>query len=269
MKIAIVTGASSGLGREFVSQIVKKEKEIEEIWIIARREDKLQALKQEMEEKETNTVRKIKKEIRVFPLDLLKEESFEKIQQLLVEEKPEIQILVNAAGFGKIGSSESVGMLASKRMIQLNCEAAVTLTLLTIPYMHAGSRILEICSTAAFQPFQFLNVYAASKAFLFRFTRALWVELLPKKIHVTAVCPYWIKDTEFIAGASDTEGSKKEIRQFPLASKVHTVASYSLWASKVGFSVATPGIVCTLHRIFAKMIPEKWMMGLWALGRRI
>ncbi|MCI5595512.1 MAG: SDR family NAD(P)-dependent oxidoreductase [Lachnospiraceae bacterium] len=114
MRIAVVTGASSGLGKEYIRQIADKMPKLDEIWAIA----------------------------------------------------------------------------------------------ICLPYMKAKSRILEICSTAAFQPFQYLNVYAASKAFLYRYSRALAVELRSRKITVTAVCPYWIKDTEFIPIARQNSDDK-------------------------------------------------------------
>ena len=120
---------------------------------------------------------------------------------------------------------------------------------------------MEICSTSGFQPFQYLNVYAASKAFLYRFSR---------KIKVTAVCPYWIRDTEFIPVAeNDHTANKKKIRHYPLSSGVHSVAVHSLMDSRLGLAVSTPGIVCTAHRIAAKVIPAELMMGIWAILRRV
>ena len=134
--------------------------------------------------------------------------------------------------------------------------------------MREGARIMEVCSTAGFQPFQYLNVYAASKAFLYRFSRALRVELFSRKIKVTAVCPYWIRDTEFISVA-EKEGIQNKIRHYPLSSKVHSVAVHSLMDSRLGLPVSTPGIVCTIHRVVAKVIPSELMMGIWAVLRRL
>ena len=151
-------------------------------------------------------------------------------------------------------------------MIDLNCKAAVDMTLISLPYMSAGDRILEICSTAAFQPFQFLNVYAASKSFLYRFTRALRYELWNRKIYVTAVCPYWVKDTEFIPTAKKTQGSRR-IKHFFLASKKKSVAKIALLDSKHRLPVSTPGIMCTVHRIVAKFIPSFIMCHIWDLLR--
>ena len=128
---------------------------------------------------------------------------------------------------------------------------------------------MQICSTAAFQPFQYLNIYAASKAFLYRFSRALRVELFSRGIKVTAVCPYWIRDTEFIPVAGMAEHGRKSIRHFPLSSKTASVVRISYFTSRLGLPVSTPGIVCTLHWIAGKILPSDLLMGIWAILRRV
>ena len=259
MKIAVITGASSGLGKEYVKELGRTETGIEEIWAIARRKDRLQEL---------SALSGIP--VRALSCDLVEKSSIDELSKLMSEEKPEIRILINAAGFGKIGSSVDIGLEETDRMIDLNCRATVDMTYICIPYMSAGSRIMQICSTSGFQPFQYLNVYAASKAFLYRFSRALRVELFSAGIKVTAVCPYWIKDTEFIPFAENAgAGRKKKIRHYPLSSSVHSVAVHSLLDSRLGLAVSTPGIMCTIHRIAAKVIPAELMMGIWAVLRRI
>lgn len=258
MKIAVVTGASSGLGREFVWQIAAREKDLQEIWVIARRRERLEALQADSAVP-----------VRALALDLAKEESIRELEAQLAAENPDIGLLVCAAGFGKIGSYRDVGRAESDAMINLNCRAAVDVTLACLPYMKRGGRILEICSTAAFQPFQYLNVYAASKAFLYRYSRALYVELFGRGITVTAVCPYWVRDTEFIPLAEETETGKKSIRHFPLASRSRSVVALALNDSRLGLPVSAPGPVCFVHRIAAKFIPSSLMMALWALLRRV
>lgn len=255
MNIAIVTGASSGLGREFVKQIAQKA-DVEEIWVIARREERLTEIRE-----------KCQVPVRVLPMDLVKQESIQKLEDLLASERPVVSILVNAAGFGKVGDYRQVTRRESDAMIDLNCRAAVDVTLVCLPYMERKSRILEICSTSAFQPFQYLNVYAASKAFLYRYSRALGVELMGSEITVTAVCPYWVKDTEFIPIAEETD-EKNAIRHFPVASKAVNVVTRALNDSALGLPVSTPGPICFVHRIAAKFIPAQIMMGIWAILRR-
>lgn len=257
MNIAIITGASSGLGRAYVKAVPRHFKGIESIWIIARREDRLRAVA------EGNPL------CRAIPADLTKKEDIDRIEALLAEEKPHVSLLICAAGTGKLGNWELVGREESDRMIDLNCRAAVDMTLIALPYMRRGDRIMEICSTAAFQPFQHLNVYAASKAFLYRYSRALRVELFPRGISVTAVCPYWIRDTEFIPVAKKTEKKKKVVRHYVLASRMRSVVPLSLNDAFLRLPVSTPGPICFAHRIVAKFVPSELMMGLWALIRRL
>lgn len=256
MNIAIITGASSGLGEEFIKNL---DEDFDEIWAIARRRDRLESLA---------GISKVP--VRAIPLDLTKRESIDALEEMLKAQKPQVKLLINAAGFGKIGSTTNISRDVADDMIDLNCRGAVDMTLICIPYMTRGSRILEICSTAAFQPFQFLNIYAASKAFLYRFSRALYIELMPKKISVTAVCPYWIRDTEFIPVAKDSGGGKSTaIRHFPLSSKKKSVAKIALHDSRLKMPVSTPGIMCTLHRIAAKFVPSFIMCAIWSGLRRI
>lgn len=255
MRIAVVTGASSGLGREFV-RLLGREGKVDEIWAVARREERLLQLQSLSECR-----------IRPVPLDLAQSESIQTLGQLFAREQPEIAVLINAAGFGRIGCSTRIPRGDNDAMIDLNCRAAVAVTTEALPYLRSGSRVLEICSTAAFQPMPGLNVYAATKAFLQSYTKALHHELLSSGIHVTAVCPYWIKDTEFIPQAQKVD--RGGFRHFPLASRAGTVARWALFDARLNLWVSTPGPVCMLHRLIAKFIPHFIMVPLMDLFRRI
>lgn len=269
-QVAVITGASSGLGRMYAKLVDKRAKAygVNEIILIARREDRLRKLASEL----TTPVR-------VFPMDLTNEEELKEFQKSLEKEKAEVQnlsvaLLINCAGFGKSGTSERLGYQTENEMIKLNDEAAIALTGILIPYMQAGSRIAEVCSVAAFQPIPTFNAYAASKALLYSYSRALRVELIKKGISVTAVCPYWIKDTEFIPIASDkndektsatdtvnrtaTSGKEKKQKKNSLfmASKASSVARISLYDIRHRHALSTPGILTTLDRIFAGLIPD-------------
>ena len=83
-------------------------------------------------------------------------------------------------------------------------------------------------------------------------------------ICVTAVCPYWIRDTEFISAAEETD-RKKAVRHFPFASRVSRVAAWALSDSRLGLAVSTPGPVCMVHRLAAKFLPADIMMAIWEL----
>ncbi len=254
--IAIITGASSGLGAAFARQLCQ-EAEVKEIWLIARRGDRLMAL-----------ARKLKRypvEFRCFSLDLTQESAINMLEETLKKEKPLVRWLVCAAGTGKIGSNSKLSRKEIDQMILLNTKAAVDVTHVVLPYTGKGSHILEICSTAAFQPLSGLGVYAATKAFLLSFSRSLRVE---SQAVVTAVCPYWIKDTSFISHARQTKDGQA-IRHFPLASKRNAVVRHALLDAKLGLAVSTPGFVCTVHRIVAKIVPHGVLQMIWEWLRRV
>ena len=196
MNIAIVTGASSGMGREFVLQL-SGYVHVDEIWVIARREGALEALKNE-----------IAVPIRPLPLDLCEESAFDAISALLEAEKPNIRLLVNAAGFGKFGAYHKVSLQDESRMIDLNCKAVVLLTRLCLPYMAAGSHILQLDSLSAFQPVPYITTYGATKAFVLSYSRAMNRELKSRGIRVMAMNPGWVK-TEFFNHAFQTNGDNE------------------------------------------------------------
>ena len=254
-RIAIITGASSGLGRMYAALAEEKYKDIDEIWLVARRLDKL---------KETSEL--LSCDTRCLSVDLTDEEDMENLGKCIRERNATIGLLINCAGFGKIGDHSTIDIKQQTGMIALNCTAAVALTDMCLPFMSRGSRIINVCSAAGFQPLQKLSVYAASKSFLLKYSRALRMELLPKRISVTAVCPYWIKDTEFIPVAKTKD---KGVRHFPLSSDVVTVGKLSFLGAKIGLPVVTPGIVCTIHRFFSKLIPDTVLQYIWEVVRRV
>lgn len=257
-RVAVITGASSGLGRMYAKMVDRRAKAygVNELILVARREDRLRALADEL-----------KNPVKIFPMDLTNEGEREAFRAALEKEKAEVQsfsvtLLLNCAGFGKAGTSEELGYETENEMVELNDEAAIAMTGLLLPYMGAGSRIAQVCSVAAFQPIPKFSAYAASKALLYSYSRALRVELLKKGISVTAVCPYWIKDTEFIpiasekgAGGAKKAGAKKNHSLF-MSSKVSSVARISLYDIRHRHALSTPGIITTVDRIFAGLIPD-------------
>ena len=251
MLIAIVTGASSGLGREYVRALDARK--LDEIWVIARRKERLQTLAEE-----TNTP------LRILVCDLTEPAVFHAIEEELAKNHPIVKYLINAAGFGKIGSFADISTEELCAMIDLNCRAAVAITQMTLPYIPPTGKILEICSCAAFQPIPFLNVYSASKAFLLRYSRALRTELAPRGIHVTAVCPYWVRDTEFIAHAKKTK-NPSYLSTFPFPQECAEIVRRSLRGAENNVDVVTPGLVPFLHRILSSLLPHSLMM----LGSRV
>ena len=250
MNIAIVTGASSGMGREFVLQLSEYVK-VDEIWVVARRLDALESLKEE-----------VSIPVRPIALDLCEAESFDTIAKLLETENPSIKLLVNAAGFGKFGAYHKVSLTDESRMIDLNCKALVLMTRLCIPYMEKDSHILELDSLSAFQPVPYITTYCATKAFVLSYSRAMNQELKSKGIRIMAMNPGWVK-TEFFNHAFQTNDAN-EVQFFDrLYEAKDCVATglKDLYRSKKDYSVH--GLPVKIQVALVKLIPHSIVMKVW------
>lgn len=248
MKVAIVTGASSGMGRQFAVQIAKES--LEELWIIARREDRLLELKREL-----------KVPVRIFALDLQQPQSVEVIENALQHENAVVSLLVNAAGFCKFGKTAMQSEKEILGMISLNITALTAVTQAVLPFMEQGSRVIQIASVAGFQPLPGMNVYAASKAYVLSYSRALNREVRDKGITVTAVCPGWTK-TEFFDVAKKT-GNPEEVKSFPLMTRAENVVCKALRDSRRRKDISICGFHNKLHRLGAKLLPHRLVMAVW------
>lgn len=249
MNIAVVTGASSGMGREFVRQLSQYITP-DEIWVIARREDALLSLRQE-----------VSIPLRVLPLDLCKEESFQQYAAVLEQEKPNIRLLVNAAGFGKFGHFHSVPLEDDLRMIDLNCKALVAMTRLSLPYMKEGSHILQLDSLSAFQPVPYITTYGATKAFVLSYSRAMNAELQGTGIRMMAMNPGWVK-TEFFRHAFRTNSGQVQYfdRLYEAADVVRTGLK-DLYKTKKEYSVH--GFPVRMQVRLVKLLPHSIIMKIW------
>ena len=246
MKIAVITGASSGMGREFVYAI-DKEFELDEIWVIARREEKLRELND-----------RCRTAVRPVALDLLERESYQKYKEMLETEKPEIQVLVNAAGFGLFGTFTEMDMDKQLDIIQLNDQALTAVSHISIPYMPAGSHLVNLASNSSWQPVPYINVYGASKAYVMSFSRALGVELQNRGIHVMAVAPGWIK-TEFFDHAVHDDTIKYYDRYYT-AEQVIERAMKDLRKKK---PVSILGLPVRMQVRLVKHLPVSLVMKTW------
>lgn len=248
MKIAIVTGASSGMGREFVRQLHTYIRP-DMIWAIARRKEALEQLSSE------TTI-----PVRPISLDLGKAESFHAFAAMLEEEKPEVQLLVNAAGFGRFGDFEAVPLEDDLSMIDLNCKALVAMTRLCLPYMGAGSHILQLDSLSAFQPVPYITTYGATKAFVLSYCRACNAELKPRGIRMMAMNPAWVK-TEFFNHAFQTNNRVQYFNYVQEAKDVVAKGLKDLYRSKKDMSI--PGLGVKLQVLGVKLLPHKLVIKTW------
>lgn len=255
-KIIVVTGASSGMGKEFLIQILEKGKDVDEIWAIARREERLIKLKKEVSEK-----------IVPIKLDLSEESELLKYKEKVEEEKPNIIILANCAGFGIFEHSENIKTEIKLNMIDLNVKAPVAMIDYSLPYMKKGAKIMNIASCAGFQPIPYINDYAATKSFLLSYSRALNRELKYKGIHVLAVTPYWTK-TEFFNRAIDEKKKKVVINYNAMydPTEVMKLAIKDLYTRK---DVSIYGFVNRGQRLLTKVLPHSLVMKVWTTQQKL
>ena len=248
MRTAIISGASSGMGREFVKMTAQRG-DVDEIWAIARREDRLAQLAGE-----------VSVPLHILPLDLMKEESYRTYQAELELKKPDVVFLVNASGFGKFGRYDEIPLQDSLDMIELNCKSMVRMTALTLPYMKKGAHIVQVDSLSAFQPVPYISIYGATKAFVLSYARSLNVELKPRGIQVMAFCPGWVK-TEFFDHAWQT--SKTAVTYYNKLFTAEEVVRAAMKDSARGKDVCVPGLSVKLQVLATKLLPHKLVMSIW------
>lgn len=248
MKIALVTGASSGLGKEAVIQIADRFSGIDEIWAIARRKDRLVALSQQLPVP-----------LRIFDLDLTDKAALTELESALADEKPDVKILVNSAGYGKIGAVGDVSLVDEMGMVQLNCAALCGVTHLALPYISENSRIVQFASSAAFLPQPRFAIYAATKSFVLSYSRALSQELRARDISVTAVCPGPVK-TEFF-DVAETTGKVALYKKLTMADP-KKVVKLALRDSMMGKEISVYGPLIKVFFILTKIMPHDLLLNI-------
>lgn len=242
MKIAVLTGASSGLGKEFLKVLDREG--LDEIWIIARREDRLR----ELAAKATAT------KLVPLALDITKSEAIETLKSKLESAKPKVIYLVNNAGKGLLSSFDSADMGEISSSVDLNCKALTQVTSTVLDYMPKRSFIINVASIAAFAPTARMAVYGATKAYIVSFSRAIREELRRRKINVTAVCPGPMK-TEFLPVAGIKNGASPAFDILPYCDP-SKVALGAVKAAKEGKAVYTSRLFFKFYRCLAKLFPH-------------
>lgn len=245
--IAIVTGASSGLGVCYVDAVTRLFPEIEELWLIARREERLKEVAASHPDKRCV----------VIPMDMADMAGYASLDERLRRERARIQVLINDAGMMGGAPFEEMELEHMMRIIDLNCKGATAITKVCLPYMVDGGTILEVSSTSAFVPNTNQIVYCASKSYLSALCLGLREELKHRKINVCAVCP-GLMLTEMVKGdgtAQLTDGQKRLPQIDPA-----TAAIKSLRAARRGDAVYTTGIFYKCYRVLAKLVPHTWLV---------
>ena len=246
MTVAVITGASAGLGREFLAALPELYPEIEEYWLIARRRDKLEEV-----------ARSVSVPCRIVPLDLTEDDSYRRLADEAAENKPDIRLLINNSGCGFLGNVGEGELGRQTAMIDLNLKGLTAVTHILLPYMNRGAAIVNVSSIASFCPNARMTVYSAGKAYVTAFTYGIGEELRGRGITATAVCPGPM-DTEFIQ-LGGIKGNSKTFDVLPYCDP-KKVARGALKAAKKGKANYTPLLFYKFYRGVAKILPVEVVM---------
>ncbi|MBR5751356.1 MAG: SDR family NAD(P)-dependent oxidoreductase [Clostridia bacterium] len=248
-KIAIITGASSGMGKRFV-ETLDEYGQFDEVWAVARRREVLETLP-------------CPYPVKPVALDLSKPESMAEFARLLESEKPRVGLLINAAGYGKFDAVMDLPLEENLGMTDLNCRALTAMCQLTVPYMEKGGLIINIASMAAFQPIPYIAVYGATKAFVLSYSRALNREL--RDVDVMAVCPYWTKTAFFDRAVSGNAVVKK----YAVMYKPEDIVFRAWKDAKKRKEVSVYGFTAKGQRLLVKLLPHSFVMRVWMRQNRL
>lgn len=245
MKTVLITGASAGIGAEFARHYATRGANV---LLVARSADKLQALCAEL-----STQHKI--DAQFVALDLGAPDAPQQLWAETQKRGLEVETLINNAGFGAFGDFTQIGLERQQAMIDLNIKSLVALTHLYAPGMRSRrtGTIINVASTAAFQGVPFMNVYAATKAFVLAFSEALWAENQPHGVHVMALCP-GATETNFFEAAQI--GERPPFRAFQTPAQVIATSDAGLRAGKSHTVSGWPNRLM----IFAERFAPRWLI---------
>ncbi len=249
MSIAIITGASSGIGAEFAKGYANR---VDELWLVARREEKMIELGDSLGVK-----------YRVICADLCTREGIDAIRVALENENPRVKYIVNAAGFGDFGSFDEIAEEKVAAMIDLNVKATVLITHMVIPYMERGGRIITLGSGSCFAPLPYFNTYSSGKVFVLHYTKSLNFEIKKYGLRATCFCPGWVH-TEFLGKATSKPGitCPKESSMKPMLD-CKKVVSGCIKASDKGRVMYVTNWYTKLQHLMFKILPDPILTYLW------
>ncbi len=248
MSIAIITGASGGIGAEFARQL-NKLAGIDEFWFVARRTEKMEQLRDELGV-----------QAKIISADLTTGEGIDKVREALALEKPSVKFLVNSSGFGNFGAFDEISEEEVGKVIDLNVKALVILTHMIIPYMERGGRIIELGSGSCFTPLPYFNIYSSSKVFVLHYTKSLNYEIKKYGLKATCFCPGWV-ETDFL-DKSVANGNVHPKSMKPLLN-CEKVVRGCVKASIKGKAMYVTNWYTKLQHVLFKILPDPILTRLW------
>ena len=253
-KVALITGASSGIGEGFAGALAAQGLDL---ILVARSEDKLRALAKQLAEVHSRRVE-------VVTADLGLAGAAQKVHAAAEALGMPVDLLINNAGFGTVGSFLKQDAERERQEIMLNAAAVVDLSHAFLPAMVERRRggIINVASMAAFQPLPYMSVYAATKAFVLSFSQGLRGEVRSKGVKVLAVCPGPV-DTPFFE-ATGSAGLRKTVPKATLVT-VDDVVRATLRAFKAGQSVVVPGVAFKVVAAGSKLMPRDLLAAMTAM----
>ncbi len=242
---ALITGASSGLGAEFAKQLAGQGCNV---ILVARSEDKLNRLAESLRQQ-------CKVQVTIITADLSSAEAVDRLMAEVKGSRMKIDLLVNNAGLGLFENFLDTPLARQMEQVDVNVRSLVTLTHAFTPDMVVARRggVINIASSAAFQPLAGANVYAASKAFVLFFSEGLALELEKSNVRVLAACPGPVA-TQFFANMNP-KLQAKQMDQPP------AIVSEILRAFAKGKKVVIPGkLVVRLGTLGARLMPRNTIL---------
>lgn len=245
-RIAIITGASSGIGYTFALALDQILHTTDELWLIARSRERLEELSG-----------KLRIKTRIIPMDLTNTADFDSFEQLLHKERPSIRFLINAAGLGFMGAFMDVEQRFLEEMIMCNCIGLTRMTRMCLPYMAWNGRVIQLASSAAFLSQPDFAVYAASKAYVLSLSTALCEELRERGIYVTSVCPGPVSTPFF--DKAEVFGKTLAIKKYVMVSPERVVQK-ALRDSRRRRRMSVCGLPMNAFYLLTKFVPERLIL---------
>lgn len=246
MKIAVITGASSGLGVEFTKTIIKQYPKLDEIWILARRKDRLEDIVKHNPDQK----------IRAVTLDLGVDEEYRKLETLLSEVKPQIGILINNAGYECSGNFRDMSASDIQTIISVNVKGLTMVQKICSPYFAKDSFAIMTCSVSSFTPIPYQAVYSASKKYVYALGKALREEEKRNNVNILLLCPGNM-DTEMHPRGQARQS--KQMNALPFLD-MENVTKIALAKAEHKKAVYTPGRFYKFYRVVSKVFPSSLIM---------